>query len=205
MARSTKEEAQATRQRLLDSAECLFQQQGIVRTSLDDVARHAGVTRGAVYWHFAGKAELFEALMARATLPMEQALGTFDGQPHADPLADLRRRTDDALAAVVGDEHTRRMFDIAIRQAQHLGELGGVCQRRQQVRGAVLATFAHLFEQARTQGQVAADLPAVTAAHGLHALVEGLIHAWLSEPDAFDLAATGRFAIDAYLRGLAPR
>ena len=71
MVRRTKEEALETRNRLLDSAEEMFQSQGVSRTTLQDIALHAGATRGAVYWHFKDKADLFDAMMERVTLPLE--------------------------------------------------------------------------------------------------------------------------------------
>ncbi|WP_141397381.1 TetR family transcriptional regulator, partial [Polaromonas sp. AER18D-145] len=77
MVRRTKEDALATRHKLLDAAEHLFQAQGVSRTSLQDIARRAGATRGAVYWHFKDKADLFNAMMERVTLPLEK---TFQDQ-----------------------------------------------------------------------------------------------------------------------------
>jgi TetR/AcrR family acrAB operon transcriptional repressor len=53
MARKTKEEAQETRNAILDAAELVFQEHGVSHTSLAEIAAAAGVTRGAVYWHFA--------------------------------------------------------------------------------------------------------------------------------------------------------
>lgn len=52
MARKTKQEAQETRQHILDVALRLFSQQGVSSTSLGEIAKAAGVTRGAIYWHF---------------------------------------------------------------------------------------------------------------------------------------------------------
>jgi TetR/AcrR family transcriptional regulator, acrAB operon repressor len=45
-------------------------------------------------------------------------------------------------------------------------------------------------------------MPALAAARGLHALVDGLIQNWLLDPDAFRLEPAGQQAIDAYLAGL---
>src|SRR6476659_3155944 len=71
MARRTKEEAQETRARLLDAAEQVFHEKGVAHASLEDIAAAAEVTRGAVYWHFKDKAELFDAMMQRVVLPSE--------------------------------------------------------------------------------------------------------------------------------------
>ncbi|MCL4562239.1 MAG: TetR family transcriptional regulator, partial [Chloroflexi bacterium] len=57
--RRTKEEAAETRDLLLKSALSVFSQKGYSATTLGDVARAAGVTRGAIYWHFGSKAELY--------------------------------------------------------------------------------------------------------------------------------------------------
>ena len=88
MARRTKSEAAITREQLLDAAERVFRERGVTRTSLAEVAAAAGVTRGAVYWHFRDKADLFDAMCERATLPLEQAAYT---RRHDGPRRPARR------------------------------------------------------------------------------------------------------------------
>lgn len=56
------ENTEATRSALLDSAEALFVERGYAATSVEDVVRAARVTSGALYHHFRGKRELFEAV-----------------------------------------------------------------------------------------------------------------------------------------------
>jgi TetR/AcrR family acrAB operon transcriptional repressor len=65
MVRRSKEDALATRNSLLDAAEHVFLAQGVAGTSLNDIAQAAGTTRGAIYWHFKDKADLFNAMMDR--------------------------------------------------------------------------------------------------------------------------------------------
>ena len=73
MAPRTKEDALAAWRSLVDAAELLFQAQGVSRTTLNDIARKTGTKCGAIYWHFKDKADLFNAMMERVTLPLEQA------------------------------------------------------------------------------------------------------------------------------------
>lgn len=62
--KSRREEYSATtRQALLDSATALFAERGFARTSLDDIAAGARVTKGALYGHFASKQALFRAVL----------------------------------------------------------------------------------------------------------------------------------------------
>ena len=63
MARSTKEEAEKTRTRILASALDLFAQKGYEHTTFTDVAAQLKLTKGAVYWHFASKEALLRALV----------------------------------------------------------------------------------------------------------------------------------------------
>ncbi|MCI8511437.1 MAG: TetR family transcriptional regulator [Lachnospiraceae bacterium] len=61
--RKTKEDAAVTKKALLDSAYELFYDHGFENTTLAQIAEHAGLTRGAVYWHFKDKSEILNELI----------------------------------------------------------------------------------------------------------------------------------------------
>lgn len=63
MARRTKEEAEQTRQAVLDAALNIFYEKGFCRTTFDEIAKRINLTKGAVYWHFRNKADLLSELM----------------------------------------------------------------------------------------------------------------------------------------------
>ena len=86
----TREEAEQTRERLLDAAEQVFQRKGVSRTSLEDIAREAGLTRGALYWHFKDKSDVFAAIVDRLNAPLValEIAGADPDEP--EPLARLR-------------------------------------------------------------------------------------------------------------------
>ena len=65
MARTQRERSDATTTDLVAAARELFAQDGYTATLLDDVVARAGVTKGALYHHFKGKKELFEAVYER--------------------------------------------------------------------------------------------------------------------------------------------
>jgi TetR/AcrR family acrAB operon transcriptional repressor len=64
MARRTKAEAEQTRQKILKAALDLFVEKGYERTTFEDVATRIRLTKGAVYWHFKSKPDLFAELVA---------------------------------------------------------------------------------------------------------------------------------------------
>ena len=70
MVRQTKENAELTRQRIIDAARQVFLARGVSRTSMEQIATAAGVTRGAVYWHFSNKTELFSVMREQVFLPL---------------------------------------------------------------------------------------------------------------------------------------
>ncbi|MFD5413898.1 ScbR family autoregulator-binding transcription factor [Streptomyces nojiriensis] len=63
MARARQERAELTRQAILDGAATAFDLGGFEGTSLSDVVKHAGVTKGALYFHFPSKEALARTLM----------------------------------------------------------------------------------------------------------------------------------------------
>jgi TetR/AcrR family acrAB operon transcriptional repressor len=202
MARRTKEDALATRNTLLDAAERLFQQQGVSQTSLQQIAAAAGASRGAVYWHFKDKADLFNAMMERVTLPMENALQQARSGATADPLPQLRAALLAALHLTATDPQTRRVFEVATQKVEYVEAMGKVRERHLAVRQQALAQMKRaLQDSARSRGLRLA-MPAQAAARGLHALVDGLIQNWLLDPGSFALEPAGRRAIDAYVAGL---
>lgn len=201
MARKTKEEALVTRGRILDAAEQVFYRRGVSGSSLHEVAQQAGVTRGAVYWHFKDKADVFNAMMERVCLPMEE------GPPRlgcdADPLTALRLHLHRIFELIVGDEQACRVFEIATQKVEFVDELVAVRERHQQACHEHVDELRHLIARAQELGVITAGKPALALAVGLHALLAGLIQNWLLDQAAFDLRTVGGLAVDTYLAGMA--
>lgn len=202
MARRSKEDALATRQRLLDAAERVFLEQGVAGTSLNDIAQAAGTTRGAIYWHFHDKADLFNAMMDRVVLPLQSAMVEVQQDAAADPLPALRRAILGALRQTVRDPQTRRVFEVATHKVEYVDSLCAVRARHLQTRNEWVERLRLALRKSASVRGVRLVQPARVAAHGLHALVDGLIQNWLLDPGAFDLEMQGAKALDAYLRGI---
>ncbi|MEJ6007589.1 TetR family transcriptional regulator [Paucibacter sp. AS339] len=203
MARKTKQEAEETRTRLLDAAEMLFQQRGVSRCSLQDIAQAAGVTRGAVYWHFQDKAELFNAMMERATMPLEEGMNPPSMVEGHLSLAELRWGLVNVFYTAMHNERTRRVFEIAMQKVEYSGEMQALHERKlashREWRGQNQAAFDH----AVSIGQLPKGLNTRVAAVALVAMVDGLLHQWIMDPDSFDLLEVGQATVEGYLSSLA--
>ncbi|AVS76228.1 TetR family transcriptional regulator [Paracidovorax cattleyae] len=202
MARRTKEDAVATRNSLLDAAEHVFYQKGVSNASLNDIAQAAGATRGAIYWHFKDKVDLFNAMMERVTLPLECASDECAGHNRMSPLQRLRAVIDFVLRSLEKDESMRRVFEIAMFRVEYVGELSAVRDRHVEASLEFRRQFAVELALAASDQGVELRTSADVAAVGLQALFDGLMQVWMLGGTTVGLAETGRAAVDAYLRGL---
>lgn len=202
MARRTKEDAAATRELLLDAAEREFCARGATRTSLAEVASAAGVTRGAVYWHFRDKSDLFSAMCARAKLPMETMLERAGNSPQDDPLGTLRTLMTTALVLLATDRRSQAVFEVLFHKCELTDELAPIAERRHQERSMCLAHVERLLQQAVDAGQLPRDTDTLLATRALHAFIGGLMREWVVEKDAYDLAAVAPALVEMTVAGL---
>ncbi len=202
VARRTKEKAAITREQLLDAAQNVFRERGVAGSSLAEVASAAGVTRGAVYWHFRDKADLFAAMCERATLPLETMLADAGSTPHADPLATLRELALAALTRLALDPRSQAVFEVIFHNSERTTELTPIAERKRRERRQCLVHVERVLLQAVTMRQLPDDTDTALAAQALHAYIGGIMHEWVFDPAAFDLATRAPAMIDAFFAGL---
>ena len=205
MVRRTKEEALETREQLLDAAEHVFRDRGVGHASLAEVADAAGVTRGALYHHFASKAELFQAMVERADMPIEAAFDEFDHAEKfgaADPLDVFRTQGIMALMHLADSARVRNVYEVLFLRCEYTDELAAVNDQALTRREECMAKCIAVLDQAVAAGQLPPDTDTRLAAHGAFAFVSGLMRDWVQAPKSFDLKAVAPQMIDIYVAGL---
>jgi TetR/AcrR family acrAB operon transcriptional repressor len=203
MVRRTKEEAQETRNRILDAAEHVFYEKGVAHASLEDIAAAAQVTRGAIYWHFKDKAEIFDAMMQSVMLPAEDMIGCRAADiDHPDPLEVLRRSAIDVLLRTARDARTRRVMEIAYHKCEYVGDAAGVRVRHIASQSECLDTIEQGFRACVKSGLLPKTVNAREAAIGAMSLVSGLIANYVLDPTSFSLEKHAEPLVSAYFRGL---
>jgi AcrR family transcriptional regulator len=200
MARKTKAEAEQTRRLLLDTAEKVFSEKGVAHSSLDDIAKAASMTRGAIYWHFANKAELFEAMHSRILLPIDQLRADVVSQ--ADPLRALQDFWVQALITVAEDESVRRVLDIMLNKCEYAGELRKLLQHRICITETLIDLMSHAYAEAARKGLLADGVDPKLAAIATHSFVIGTISNWLLLPDRCALKAQAEPLMGLFMRAL---
>lgn len=204
MARRTREEAEQTRQALLDTALRLFSERGIGQTSLKDIAAETGVTHGALYWHFRNREDLVQALYQRSRLPLAEL--------QLEQLQAARQSGIDALEAfllswcelLVDDGPHGQVWQVFHRGSGAVPELQGLRDEIAQEHREWRDRIVQFIRRARKQKQICVQDQAALEAQAAHlmVLVFGLIDSRQAAPDLVQPDATFKPVIRTYLRGL---
>ena len=203
MVRRTKAEAQDTRTRIIDAAECVFRDKGVAHASLEDVAAAANVTRGAIYWHFKHKGELFEAMMQRVELPAQSMMERAERAGAADPLAKLRASACAVLLRAARDPQVRRVFEISFHKCEYVGDAAAIRVRQVENQGECLKTIEAEIRSCVKRGLLPPSVDARIAAIGAMSYVSGILYHWILRPESFSLERHAESLVDTYFRGLA--
>lgn len=200
--RRTKAEAAETRQQILLAAERVFYEKGVANASMEDVARAAGVTRGAIYWHFANRTELFMELCKSVPLPQEDLIARELETQGADVMALIERAGGDWLELLSKDEQRQRILSILLR-CDYSGEFADVCERQQDIDDRHMHALEAAFAKAVEQGRLSARWTPQSAASALRWMIKGLCTEWLLFGRRFDLVREGREGLRRLFRSFA--
>lgn len=185
--RRSKQEAAQTRTAILDAAEKMFCDQGVAAATLEKISRAAGVTRGALYWHFKDKLDLLRALHERNVTPQEVLIKTAAEEGHEDPLGLLEQSAIDMLQAFEDDDCQQRMF--IIMSSHSLDDAAADWQK--EVNTDLYNTLVALSDQARRLGMLSPEFTPEEAAIIMFASMSGLLSEWLRSGKTFALSGVG--------------
>lgn len=181
--RRTKEEAEQTRQAILDAAEALFLTNGVARTSLEMIARECGVTRGAVYWHFQNKAHLFHEMLSQIRIPADELTERLRVDGEEDSLQRLFKLCIESMAKFTQPGREQRVMTILLHRCEFTEELREAEERDLQFLRQFIRITDALFtaQAARLQPGVTPQL----ASRMLHSLVLGTLSDLLRDEQTF--------------------
>ncbi len=180
MVRRTKEEAEQTRRDIIEAARRVFHEHGVVRSSLEKIAKAAGVTRGAVYWHFRNKAELFFAMRDDAFAPMIGFTDAILVDPAWDnPLDAIEASTKAFIRALNDTAKFREVFEIMIIRCEYVDEFATI---EEEVARPALEFFKKLeavYQRAQDGKYLRRGISPLAAARDTWAFTSGLLHLFL--------------------------
>jgi AcrR family transcriptional regulator len=189
--RRTKAEAAETRCSIIDAAEKLFFEKGVANSTLDEIATAAGVTRGAIYWHFESKSDLFLELYNAAQLPRVNMtdVDDLDGSER-DPLLLIETMACDWLQMLARDRQRQRLLTILLR-TNLTDEFQPVKEELEKMDYEHTQHLQNILVKAERQGRLVETWTPKSASRAFKWLMKGICWDWLLFGQKFDLMVDG--------------
>ncbi len=186
MARKTKIEALKTRQHLIDVAITLFAKNGVSTTTLADIADAAGMTRGAIYWHFDSKVSLFNEIWNIQPCIALEIRRKLKAKIHDNDLQFLREIIIETLKIISTDHRQRELLQILY----HTCEFNGEMYSEQEIRERLWFNrerMKKLLRSCISKGQIPVNTNIELTITIIHGYLTGIIKNWLMQPENLNL------------------
>ena len=187
---------------IVAAALAVFAEKGFAAARLDEIARRAGVSKGALYLYFETKDELFRAVVAQAVAPNMQMIRAMIAN-HPGPIADLLRRLAERVGVVVETLPVGGVLKMVIGEARNFPELARVWH--DDLVAHVLGALTEAIATAQARGEVRAGDPRAYALQVIAPMLVGVIWRETFVPVGalpFDLAALARQHTETLIEGL---
>ena len=192
MVRKTKEDAELTRLSIIDAARIVFLARGVSRTTLEHIATQAEVTRGAVYWHFKNKAEIFHALRDQAFLPLIDRMddmlaveNTNDktSNKQEDPLTQIEKSLCHTIVELNSDLQMRQTYEIMMIKCEYVEDFATVLQEILNNCSSITEKIQLAYERAKSLNLLSGSHSPRALALDTHLFFSGLLHMWVKDAD----------------------
>jgi len=201
-----REQPSESRERILAAAVSVFAHKGFQRASLDEIAAEAHLTKGAIYWHFRSKNDLFTSLLEyrfqQHTAPLAEELAL----ALAAPTTQARQQ---AIATMLRDM-LNRFHDNAAWPRLYLEFVSQT--RDNQIASSMAKLYDHarllakqMIERLVEAGITDPDLDADTVSIFWCALIDGFMLAWVMKPETFADGQLVERTVAMLWNGLAPK
>lgn len=178
--RRTKEDAARTRAAIVEGALACFDRYGIAKATLEQIACAAGVSKGAVYHHFAGKHDILREIREQVSLPLLDAADMALLQ--RDDLAALDRIERFLLDIVHGlEEDPRKRLALTVMQfrCEYVDDLSDELGAAVRNIDRLAKAFEAAYREAQDHGELAAGLAPEIAAIETIMFINGLLRLWI--------------------------
>lgn len=187
---------------IVEAALAVFAEKGFAAARLDEIARTAGVSKGALYLYFPTKEELFRAVVEQAIAPNVRDLRRMLAQ-HPGPFREVLATAAARLGAVVATPPLGAVAKMVIGEARNFPELARVWH--DELVSQALGGLAEAVAAAQARGEVRAGDPRAYALQIAAPLIVGVIWRETFTPvgaQPFDLAALARQHLETLTAGL---
>ena len=201
MVRKTKEDASITRQRIIDAAREVFATRGVSRSTLEHIATQAGVTRGAVYWHFENKTQLFNAMREQVFLPLLDRMDdSLLDNPNIDPLSAMENTLKNIIAKLENCCITRQTYEIMMTKCEYVDDLSVALENILINCQSIVEKYEVVYNRAIKQGLLITQQTPAQLAMDTHLFFSGLLHLWVKDFKGTQVRANTNAIIEAHMQ-----
>ncbi|MGZ3582327.1 MAG: TetR family transcriptional regulator [Ktedonobacterales bacterium] len=180
----TKQADPLARRQILAAALDVFSKQGYAGTTVDDITAAANLSKGAIYWYFESKADLFATLLGeRASIFSEILLDAARGA--TGPLAALEAMWQRWMEALETDRGYQAYVRLAYLRVEVADEPSAGLDARRTEERRVQALVTERILAAVAAGELPPQLDIEAAVLSFVGTGNGLVRAWLLVPDTF--------------------
>lgn len=190
--RRTKEDAEKTRQTVLEAALTLFSRDGYSLTTLSRIAKEAGCSRGPIYWHFQNKDDLYEAVLAYSQEPLE-ALVSECRQMRETPVEAMDHFIGQWLGLLANNRKYRQSFEILLNKTELTGAMSRTLKRERALTRSIIGLFRDLVGQAVNRGLINTTEDPEDLGLLSYTYLMGITQTWLFAPRLFSLKKEAPF------------
>jgi TetR/AcrR family acrAB operon transcriptional repressor len=190
--RRTKEDAEKTRQTVLEAALTLFSRDGYSLTTLSRIAKEAGCSRGPIYWHFENKDDLYEAVLAYSQEPLEALVAECSKMREA-PVEAMNRFIEQWLGLLANNRKYRQSFEILLNKTELTDAMSRTLKRERALTKSIIAMFQDLVAGAAERGLILTKEDPKNLGLLSYTYLMGITQTWLFAPKLFSLKQEAPF------------
>lgn len=186
MVRKTKEDAELTRRRIVDAARAVFLARGVSKSTLEHIATEAKVTRGAVYWHFENKTEIFHAIREQVFLPLIDRMDdtlALAVESTENPLNQIEASLCHTINELTENVEMREIYEIMMIKCEYVGEFSTALHQIMNNCSSLVEKIEIAYQRAQSQNLLAGSLTPHALAMDTHLFFGGLLHMWIKDAD----------------------
>lgn len=200
--RKTKIEALKTRQYLMQAALTVFYRQGVTRATLQEIAQEAGVTRGALYWHFKNKEDLFEAMFEHFYNDIFSRFQPETVQQASDAWQYLRDNLCDTLNFLASNLQQQQFCIVITNKCEHTQYNETIITLAKKYHDILFHNIGHALQLCVAQNKLPENLDLGLANLYLKSTLTGMIKMWSVYPDEIHLPDIIQSFVDSSLGAL---
>jgi len=189
-----------TRKNIMDAALAVFSRKGYALSTLEDIAAEARVTRGAIYWHFEDKKDIYASLVQERS---SQVFSLFEEilNENISPAQKLRNLLLQPLLYIEKNPEYRSIMELTTFKTEVTEEMRPFVDQKVETNRRLLQEFSKIIAEGQVAGEIRQEINPADAGITLMGFLNGILLLWITDTNAFSPEESGEAIVDTFLRG----